>query len=79
VIAVSTTIATQNVDLGMPVAGRVRVAALRRIPVLATDVSFAWDTCALVQHVDAATFRSATADVVATGAFPGAYAWGPPI
>lgn len=71
----SNTIATQHVDLGMPVAERVRVSALRRLPVAAAT---AWDTCALVQDLDVVTFRSAT-DVVITGAFPGASAWSPPI
>ena len=74
----SNTIATQHVDLGMPVAERVRVSALRRLPVAAAAVATTWDTCALVQDVAAVTFRSAT-DVVITGAFPGASAWSPPI
>jgi hypothetical protein len=79
VIAVSNYTGTQHVDLGMPVTGRVRVAALRRLPVDAAHVVTSWDNCALVQDVDAVTFRSATADVVITGAFPGASAWSPPI
>jgi hypothetical protein len=63
---------------GMPAPARVRVAALRDLPGTTGVVSVgAGDTCA---HIAGATaYRSAIADVVFEGAFPGASAWSPPI
>lgn len=60
----------QHADLGMPVSGRVRVAALRRLPMTTGVVSAAAEQkCALIGMTD----------VAVKGAFPGTSAWSPPI
>jgi hypothetical protein len=68
---------TQHADFGMPSVGRVRVAALRGLPVT-TGVNrwVAVHTCAL--SLDIADW-SAMADAAVKGAFPGTSAWSPPI
>ncbi len=60
----------QHADFGMPVSGRVRVAALRRLPMTTGVVSWAaQQKCALFGMTD----------VSDKGAFPGTSAWSPPI
>jgi hypothetical protein len=69
---------TQHADFGMPVYGRVRVAALRALPMTEAAVSAAAvQKCALVQGIAVSDDRFGT-DVV-TAAFPGTSAWSPPI
>lgn len=69
---------TQLADLGMPVAGRVRVAPLRRLPASGA-VAAAWVSRASVQHVDSSALFTGTDVAVITDAFPGTSAWSPPI
>ncbi len=68
---------TPQARLGMPVAGRVRVAQLRRLPVTADAA--AWVSRASVQHVDAPVLFTGTGAALTTDAFPGTSAWSPPI
>jgi len=72
---------TQHADFGMPVYGRVRVAALCALPMTQAAVSAAAvQKCALVQGISLSDDRFGTTDVVvATAAFPGTSAWSPPI
>jgi hypothetical protein len=71
---------TQHADFGMPVSGRVRVAAPRYLPMTTGAVSAAAvQKCALVQGIAVSGDRFGTTDVVVTAAFPGISAWSPPI
>ena len=70
---------TPHADFGMPVSGRVRVAALRDLPMTQAAVSAAAvQKCALMQGIAVSDDRFDATGVV-TAAFPGTSAWSPPI
>ena len=74
---------SQHVGFGMPVSARLRVSSLRALATTGAVSSDAGQKCVLmaanpIQGATAGYSWVATA-FVATGAFPGASAWSPPV